>query len=301
MRASSGKRRVSEPSLKCGLSGPRHIVGYSAVGRFAEASDTRIERIRMPYFFGIGLHVIVAIYFAVHAIRRGQNVYWLFVLFAVPMLGSLVYLFAVYLPSLRASRGAHVAARAITQFVDPNRAVRESRAQFERAPTVASRMRLGAALLEAGQAQEAIEHYEAAANGPFADDPALLVGLARAQFALNRYAAAEVTLGRLFVADPQMRNQAEPALLYARTLAALGAPGTRAAFEAALACASDAAPRCLFADWLAAQPAEADRRRAALLFQEIVQDGKHWPRYAREHNREWLQRAQSALASAAAH
>ncbi len=255
----------------------------------------------MPYFFGIGLHVIIAIYFAVHAVRHQQNVYWLFALFAFPMLGSVVYFFAVYLPSLRQSRGAYVAARAITQFVDPNRVLRESRAQFDRAPTVASRMRLGAALLDAGQAQEAIEHYEAAANGPFADDPALLLGMARAQFALNRYAAAEITLARLFAADPQQRNQAEPALLHARTLAALGSPDARAAFEAALACASDAAPRCLFADWLAAQPDAADRRRAQSLFQEIVQDGKHWPRYAREHNREWLRLAESALASVQAH
>jgi hypothetical protein len=251
----------------------------------------------MPYFFGIGLHVIVAICFAVHAVRHQQSIYWLFLLFAFPMIGSLVYCFAVYLPSLRQSRGAYVAARAITQFVDPNRAVRESQAEFDRAPTVANRMRLGAALLEAGNPQEAIEHYEAAANGPFADDPALLAGLARAQFELSRYESAESTLTQLFKADPQSRNKAEPALLYARVSAALGSAHARAAFEAALSCASDAAPRCLFADWLAAQPSEADRRRATALFEDIVQDGKHWPRYAREHNREWLQRAQSALAA----
>lgn len=255
----------------------------------------------MPYFFGIGLHVIVAIYFAVHAVRHQQNIYWLFMLFAFPMLGSLVYFFAVYLPSLRQSRGAYVATRAIAQFVDPNRAVRESRAQFDRAPTVASRMRLGAALLEAGNAEEAIEHYQAAAAGPFADDPALLLGLARAQFALARYAQADVTLTRLFQVDPQARNQSQPALLYARSLAALDAAGTRDAFEAALACASDAAPRCLFADWLAAQRVQADRARAAALYEDILRDGKHWPRHAREHNREWLARAQSGRASLAGH
>ena len=265
----------------------------------AAASESRVERTHMPYFFGIGLHVIVAIYFAVHAVRHQQNIYWLFMLFAFPMLGSLVYFFAVYLPSLRQSRGAYVATRAITQFVDPNRAVREARAQFDRAPTVASRMRLGAALLEAGDAPGAIEHYQAAANGPFADDPALLLGLARAQFALERYADADATLTRLFAVDPSMRNQAQPALLHARSQAALGAPGTRAAFEAALACASDAAPRCLFADWLAAQPAQPDRTRAAALYEEILRDGQHWPRYAREHNREWLARAQSGRASLA--
>jgi hypothetical protein len=251
----------------------------------------------MPYFFGIGLHVIIAICFAVHAVRSRQGLYWLFILFVFPMLGSVVYLFAVYLPSLRQSRGARAATQAITQFVDPNRALREARAEFDRSPTVQHRMRLGEALLEAGNASEALEHYQAAANGPFANDPVLLLGLGRAQFAMGNYTAADATLSNLFAANPQARNQGGPALLYARTHAALGEPDARAAFEQALTCASDVAPRCLFADWLAAQPDAADRRRADDLYTEIVHDAKHWPRHAREHNREWLQRAQAALAT----
>ncbi|CDY76734.1 putative membrane protein [Caballeronia glathei] len=249
-------------------------------------------------FLGIGLHVIVAIFFAVHAVRSRQNIYWLLILFAFPLFGSVVYLFAIYLPSLRQSRGARVATRAITQLVDPNRAVREARSDFDRSPTVEHRMRLGAALLAAGEAHEALDHYQAAANGPFATDPALLLGLARTQFAIGSHAEADTTLSRLFAANPQARQQPEPALLYARTLAALNAPGTRAAFEQALASASDAAPRCLFADWLARQADEADRLRANSLYAEIAHDAKYWPRHAKEHNREWLQRAQAALASA---
>jgi hypothetical protein len=248
-------------------------------------------------YLGIGFHVIVALYFAVHAVRNQQSMYWLLLLFAFPMLGSVVYFFAVYLPSLRQSRGARVAARTITQLVDPNRAVREARSDFDRAPTVEHRMRLGAALLAAGNAGEALEHYQAAASGPFAADPALLLGLARAQFAIGNHAAVDATLSSLFAVSPQARQQPEPALLHARTLTALKAPGARAAFEQALACASDAAPRCLFADWLAGQADEADRRRASSLYAEIAHDAKHWPRHAREHNREWLQRAQAALAT----
>ncbi|HEY1996603.1 tetratricopeptide repeat protein [Paraburkholderia sp.] len=248
----------------------------------------------MPYL-GIGFHVIIAIFFAVHAVRTRQNIYWLLILFAFPMLGSLVYFFAIYLPGLRESRGARAAARTITQLVDPNRAVREARSDFDRAPTVAHRMRLGAALLAAGNAGEALQHYEAAANGPFATDPALLLGLARAQFAVGNHVAADAALSRLFAADPQARRQPEPALLHAQTRAALNASDTRAAFEQALACASDAAPRCLYADWLAGQSDAADRERARSLYGEIVQDARHWPRHAREHNREWLQRAQAAL------
>jgi hypothetical protein len=250
-------------------------------------------------FFGIGLHVIIALCFAVHAIRTRQNIYWIFILFAFPLLGGLAYFFAVLLPGLRQSRGGYVAARAITQFVDPDRALREARNEFDRAPTVAHRMRLAAALLDANQPAEALEHYQQAVSGPFADDPGLLLGLARAQFAVGQYPAAEATLKRLFNANPQARDQAEPALLYARTLAALASPDTRAAFERALRCASDAAPRCLFADWLTQQADPQDRQRAYSLYADIVQDGKHWPRHAREHNREWLQRAQAASASMA--
>jgi hypothetical protein len=244
--------------------------------------------------FGISLYVIIALFFAVHAVRSQQNMYWLLILFLFPGLGSAVYFFVIYLPSLRQSRGARVATRAISQFVDPNRAVREARTDFDRAPTVAHRMRLGAALLDAGNAAEALEHYQAAVSGPFSSDPALLQGLARAQFASGNASATRDTLEKLFAANPLARQQSEPALLYARALATIGAPGTRAAFEMALASASDAAPRCLYADWLAAQPDETDRQRARELYAEIVHDARHWPRHAREHNSEWLQRAQAS-------
>lgn len=59
----------------------------------------------MP-FAGLGLHVVFALLCAVHVVRTRQNTYWLFVLFAFPLLGSLVYFFAVYLPNSRLQRGA---------------------------------------------------------------------------------------------------------------------------------------------------------------------------------------------------
>ena len=156
--------------------------------------------------FGISIHIIVALFFAVHAVRTHQNMYWLLILFLFPGLGSVVYFFAIYLPELRQSRGARAATRAITQLVDPNRAVREARSDFDRAPTVAHRMRLGAALLAAGEPAEALQHYQAAANGPFATDPALLQGLAQAQFATGDAPAALATLEKLFAANPHARR-----------------------------------------------------------------------------------------------
>ncbi|AJW44865.1 MULTISPECIES: tetratricopeptide repeat protein [Ralstonia] len=248
-------------------------------------------------FFGIGFHVIVALFFAVHCVRSNQNMYWLFILFVFPLLGSVVYFFAIYLPEIRHSRGARVAGRAVTQLIDPNRAVREARIDFDRAPTVQHRLRLGEALLQAGNAKEAREHFEQAATGPFASDPALLLGLARAQSATGDAALAKDTLEKLFEVHRIARQQPDPTLLYARALAATGAPNTREAFEQALTCGNDAAARCLFGEWLRAQDNDADKQRAQALFDDILRDAKHWTRYAKDHNREWLQRAAAAQSS----
>ena len=59
----------------------------------------------MPYI-GIGLHVLAAIYFAVHAIRSGQSLYWLILLFSFPLLGSIVYFWRSFRKP--ATRAAHV-------------------------------------------------------------------------------------------------------------------------------------------------------------------------------------------------
>jgi hypothetical protein len=105
------------------------------------------------------------------------------------------------------------------------------------------------------------------------------------QVATGRHADAQATLEKLFAAHPQARDQAEPALLYARALSALDAPATRDAFERSLTCASDAAPRCLYADWLSRQGDAADRERAKSLYSEIVHDARHWPRRPRAQSR----------------
>ena len=233
-------------------------------------------------------------YFAVHAVRNGHGIYWLFILFAFPMLGSAVYFFAIYLPSLRQSHGARAATRAVSQLVDPNRTVREARANFDRAPTVEHRMRLGAALLDAGEAHEALEHYQAAANGPFATDAALLFGLARAQFAIGIDAATAATLSRVFDANPQTRQQPTRAPWPRSRHRAHARPSSRPSpARATLHLAA-----CSPSGWLhkttrriAAGPAACLRKSCTM-----PDTGR---RDARAHNREWLRRAEEALSASA--
>ena len=75
-------------------------------------------------------------FFAVHAIRTGRQMYWLLILFSFPLLGSIVYFFAEYLPSSKAERSVKQVSNIAMQLLDPTRELREARQAFELTPTV---------------------------------------------------------------------------------------------------------------------------------------------------------------------
>jgi len=170
---------------------------------------------------GFGLYFALAIFCAVHVVRTGQPLYWLMILFGFPILGSVVYFLAVYLPASRLQRGAIKAVAAAAKAIDPQREVRAARAAFEETPTAQNQMRMAAALLDAGDATGAAQAYQACLQGPFARDLEIRFGAARAFVECERYADALAFVELLRRDHPQHR--AEPvALLTARALAGRG-------------------------------------------------------------------------------
>lgn len=139
---------------------------------------------------GLGLHFIVALFFAIHAMRTGRQMYWLIILFSFPLLGSIVYFAAVFLPHSRLERQARLAGRAIQKSLDPGREVREAQRDFDLTPTAYNQMRLARALLEAGQTAQAVAQYDACLAGPFGPAPEVILGAARARLAHGQAANA---------------------------------------------------------------------------------------------------------------
>lgn len=167
---------------------------------------------------GFGLYFALAIFCAVHAVRTGQPLYWLMILFAFPVLGALVYIVAIYLPSSRLQRHAAKAVNAAARALDPQREVRAARAAFEETPSAHNQMRLASALLDVGDAPAAAQAYEACLAGPFARDPEIRLGAARALVECQRHADALRMLQALRGEHPDFRP--EPvSLLTARALA----------------------------------------------------------------------------------
>lgn len=168
----------------------------------------------MPYF-GVGLHVFVAIFFAIHAIRHKRELYWLMILFAFPLFGSIVYFFAVYLPDSRLHHGVRKVGVAALNSLDPGKELREAHAAFDLTPSAQNQMRLAAAFLEAGDAKQAAEHYDACLKGPFSKQAEILFGAVKARLQNGQAVAALDLLTQIRATHPEFRKEAI-ALLFAQ-------------------------------------------------------------------------------------
>ncbi len=169
-----------------------------------------------------GLTLLFSIALCVHAVRTGQQLYWLFIiLMAAPPIGGLVYFVAIVLPDLMGGSAARRIGQAARNTLDPDREYRNARTLVEDSPTVGHRMRLAAAAASLGRHAEAEEMYREAAQGIHAEDPSLLLGRAKALVELNRAEDALPILEKLGELGEAGRTP-QAALIMGRTYHALG-------------------------------------------------------------------------------
>jgi hypothetical protein len=231
----------------------------------------------MP-IFGIGLHILIAIFFAIHAIRTGRELYWLLILFIFPLLGSIVYFAAVFLPQSRLQHGARKAGAAIQKRLDPGRELRDAQNSFDLTPTAHNQMRLAAALLDAGKIEEAVELYDVCLRGPFAADAEIGVGAARAKLANKEPQAAIGLLVTLRARQPNFRPE-QIGMLLASAYAAAGRHDEAGAeYEAMTRRFGSIEARAGLALWAIAQ---GQRALAERELTELDHARKHMSKYTR--------------------
>lgn len=144
-----------------------------------------------------GLSILLSIALCVHVVRTGREMYWLFIILAFQPLGGLVYAIVYVLPDVLGGSTARRIGKAAKEALDPEREHRSAKAACDDSPTVGNRMRLAAAAAALGRFDEAERLYAEAATGIHADDPALLLGRARALVELARPAEALALLEQL--------------------------------------------------------------------------------------------------------
>ncbi len=174
----------------------------------------------MPLFGGGLLSLLVSIVLCVHVVRTNQQIFWIFVILFIPVLGSLVYLAAVVIPDMVGGTRAKRMGMAARDAIDPGREYRTAKAAMADTTTVHNRMRLAAAAAALGRHAEAEQLYAEAAQGIHADDPTLLLGRANALIELGRANEALPLVDKL-VQEQATRSPAT-ALAQARVYEALG-------------------------------------------------------------------------------
>jgi len=143
-----------------------------------------------------------------------------------------------------------------------------------------------------GRYRDAVVIYESLLVGQFKEDPALLMGLARAQLLDGDGAGAQASLDALQAADPKFQSE-DGHLIYARALEMQGknADALEEYKKLARYFAGEEA-RCRYAMLLQKTGATAEARE---VFQQILKSLDGAPRHYRRAQKEWGDIAKAVL------
>jgi hypothetical protein len=255
-----------------------------------EVAAIKLARMSSAFLISIVIQVLLII----HCIRSGRNSLWIWAIALLPLAGPIAYILIELLPSLFASRGTRRAVRGVRKVLDPEQDLRRYQDEARLIGDVASRQRFADELVRQGRSQEAIGIYRQALTGLYEQDPNLLLGLARAQFAGAAFSEARATLDALIAHNPQFKSP-DGHLLYARALEGEGNVDKALEEYAAVSKYYAGAEAPLrYAQLLRASGKQEQARR---VLKELLEHARLAPRHYRKMQQEWLAGAERELAA----
>jgi len=240
----------------------------------------------MPlYIVSIAITAIAA----VHLLKTGRDMRWLFLIILLPYAGPLIYFLVEVLPSLQQNPSARRVLRRARDKVDPNRGVREGSLDYERSQNIGTASRLAEELTKAERFDEAIRVCQEARTGLFEDDPKILLSLANAQFGAKLHGDAIATLDYLRDKNPGFRS-ADGHLIYARALEGSGATERALEEYAALSRYYPGAEARVRQGLLYKKLGRTDS--AVEILAGVLKDARLAPKHFRRSQREWIELAE---------
>lgn len=238
------------------------------------------------------LLLIVNVVLVVHAAKTGRFSPWGYVIILLPGVGALAYVLAELLPAWFASAHGQRAQQRVTNALDPERRYREFSDQLAITDTIANRAALAEECLDLGKFSEAEGHYSAIMARPMGDEPAYMLGRARAEFGLGQPQAAVVTLDDLRARWPDFQS-ADGHLLYVRALEEAGRLQDAVdEYKALSVYYPGAEARVRYA--LLLQRLGRDNE-ARMLLNELLAQMRRAPGYVRKVQADWIAAAEKAL------
>ena len=243
----------------------------------------------IPYGLPGFLHLLITVFFAVHAIKTGRY-YWIFIILFFPLVGALVYLILEYLPDVRRGRGMAVVTKTVAKAINPGAEVRRLEDELKLTDTHEKRVSLARAYREAGRLEDAIRTYESSLSGLHSEEPRALWELTTAYHAAGRVADARATFERLRRVRAPTPEQV---LLSARIHEESGElDEALREYPAASTGAAGEEARCRYA-LLLKKTGRTDQARQ--LFEQIVLHARVSPAHFRKSEKEWIEIAKREL------
>lgn len=238
---------------------------------------------RVPYIAGIADILLTALC-VMHCVRNGNTQPWLFIILFLPGVGPIAYFAAEIVPEIWHGKDGYALRRGLKKFTDPDADIRKARRNADMVRSADAKKNLAEEYAERGNYAAAIDMYRDALTGIHKDDPALLYGLARAQFAAGDGKGAQASLDALQKANPDF-SSADAHLLYARALEAQGRDGeAQAEYERLIRYFPGEEARCRYGVLL---KRAGHSGRARDMFNEVLKSVDGAPKHYVQSQQEW--------------
>jgi len=241
----------------------------------------------MPY--GI-LLTIFDVVLVVHAAKTGRFWPWAYVIILLPGIGGIAYIVAELAPSWLGSYKARQTGKQIATALNPLGRYRQLHDDLALVDTIANRAALAEESLRLEKYDEARALYASILNLPLGDEPAYLLGRARAEFGCGEPGVALASLEELKARWPD-QLKTDSGLLRAMALEAVGRNDEAvAAYDDVGRFYPGAEPRVRQAQLLSRLGRHQEARALA---DDIVRTLNRAPAYVRRSQRDWLSAAKA--------
>ncbi len=237
------------------------------------------------------LILLVQIYCAVHAAKRGRS-QWIYIILFFPLVGCIVYIITYMLPYMRVDSAVVSTGNKIAKKINPTRELIRLKKQLEFSDTIANRQALAKEYMSLGGYEDAVVLYESCLEGPYEDDPDMIVDLAYALYLNESFEEAKQQLLKIKKNNPRSKTK-DAFLLLAKTYERLDDTDMALKeYESLKDIYPGEEARCRYA-LLLKKTGNPDL--ANQMFNEIIFDASRSPRYYRKSQRKWIEIAKQQL------
>ena len=244
----------------------------------------------MPILGAVLFAIDIAMAF--HAIKTGRFMPWFYVIILLPGLGAFAYFIMELMPEWLGSYQGQKARARVNKALDPEKAYRALKTEVDIANTISNREALARECMALGRHDEARAQYDTILTMHMGDKPEYMVGRARAEFGLSRFADVRATLDELRRRWPDWQS-GDGHLIYARALEEEGRVAEAVdEYQALSDYYAGAEPRVRLGLALRKIGREAEART---VLADVIRQMSRAPKFARKTQAEWISMAETAL------